>query len=410
MYLGDSAEFFSLRPETLEEMRVYGFAKRLTTLPADQAIDRFYQFFFEAVNPSAPETRAALMQIVTAAESEKIFHYVLNRCFYTLCNPWRTNPSSHWAIREMVLRLEHLPKKSAQNRQIRHLQNLVRGFVDTPQYVTLKRQMQVLFEESDGERSTQPERDRYLGEDLKRYFYLHETAMTTKDVAHEQRESILKLQRKTRQQFEQQCRHFAASHQNRQTKRVPNPSRLSEVEFMAAFDHYRPERSNSYYRQAHEFTKARHKLPTMGRFQAEFGAYLLDSISHQNPRYQNNHFSRSLHQHLANAAHGEMPINQTMIVQVCRRALEFLVVENLKRPNNVNFQHLIKDVGHKITVGVLLKVVMFCKPVRPWFEERFGILFHLYEQTRKDEIVWLVKSLEHVNIALALNHKQIAAY
>ncbi|MEO1348489.1 MAG: hypothetical protein AAFW84_06755 [Cyanobacteria bacterium J06635_15] len=406
---GDSAELFSLRPDTPEETRIYGCARRLTALPADQAIDQFYKFFFQALNPSTPEAREALLEIATVPESEKVFHYILNRCFYTLCNPWRTDVSYHGAIRELVLQLEKLPKKRVNDPQVRQLQQLVLGFVGTPQHIALKRQMQVLFAD-DGDTVVPPEGDRYLGEDLRRYFYLHETTMTTKDVAQDQRETIIQLQRQTRYQFEQQCRQFVASCKSPQGRLVPNPSQLEEDEFFLAFDHYRPERSNSYSQQASEFTQQRQKLQTMADFQGEFTAYLLETLSYENPRYQNNLFGRRLRQHLERAADGDMPINQTMIVQVCRRTLEFLVIENLKRPNTVNFRNLLKDVGHTITVGVLLKVVMFCKAVRPWFEERFGILFHLYEQTRKGEIPWLVQSLEHLNIALALNHKEIAAY
>lgn len=405
---GDSAERFSLRPDTVEETRIYGFARRLTALPANQAVEQFYQFFYQALNPSSMATREALLQIATSPESEKTFHYVLNRCFYTLCNPWRTETSHHGAIRNLVLQLEQLPEKRVNDPQVRQLQKQVLGFVGTPQHLTLKRQMQVLFDDRNS--AAQPDHERRLGEDLKRYFYLHETTMTTKDVARKDRDTILQFQRQARYQFEQQCRQFVVNRQNPKELWVPNPSQLSEAEFVLAFDHYRPERADSYSKQAKTFTEQRQKLQTMADFQGEFTTYLLETLSHENSRYQNNLFGRRLRQHLANAADGGMPINQTMIVQVCRRALEFLVVENLKRPNTVNFRNLLKDVGHAVTVGVLLKVVMFCRAVRPWFEERFGILFHLYEQTRKGEIPWLVQSLEHLNVALALNHKEIDAY
>ncbi|MEM8545015.1 MAG: hypothetical protein AAGF66_13620 [Cyanobacteria bacterium P01_H01_bin.119] len=418
-YTGDSAEIFSLRPESLEETYIYRFVKSLMALPPNKAIERFYQFFFEAANPPNAAVRSALLAIAASPETENTFNYMLNRCFYTLCNPWRTETANHWAIQELVIGLENLPQRRSQNRELRQLQQRLRGFVETSQYLALKRQMQVLMaeksacqtagsaEQDAAEKVAQQERDRRLGGELKRYFYLHETAMTTKDVADSHRKQIRQLQNHSRQQFERRCYAFMASRQCPQSRPVANPSQLPEAEFAAAFTHYHPKRNDSYHQQAQSFLADHRQFKTMGDFQDEFSRYLIKTASECNPRYRNNHFSRSLRQQLAMAADREMSLNQTMIVHACRRALEFLVVRTLQIPNTVILQNLLKDVGHAVTVGLLLKVVMFCGKVRPWFEERFGILFHVYEQTRKTEIPWLVQTLEHLNIALALNHNLI---
>ncbi|MEM9806655.1 MAG: hypothetical protein AAF959_15390, partial [Cyanobacteria bacterium P01_D01_bin.56] len=53
--------------------------------------------------------------------------------------------------------------------------------------------------------------------------------------------------------------------------------------------------------------------------------------------------------------------------------------------------------------AVLLKIVLFRRTIRSWFEDRFGILFHIQESYALERVKWLVESFEYMNVALALN-------
>jgi hypothetical protein len=60
-------------------------------------------------------------------------------------------------------------------------------------------------------------------------------------------------------------------------------------------------------------------------------------------------------------------------------------------------------VGPTMTASLLLKVVLFCKKVKPYLEKRFALLFNHYERNAKSGLKWVVQILENVNLALVTN-------
>ncbi len=55
------------------------------------------------------------------------------------------------------------------------------------------------------------------------------------------------------------------------------------------------------------------------------------------------------------------------------------------------------------TIGLLLKIALLSNQIKPELEKRVGMLFNHYEGRNLDEIKWLVKYLESVNLALVVN-------
>jgi hypothetical protein len=90
-------------------------------------------------------------------------------------------------------------------------------------------------------------------------------------------------------------------------------------------------------------------------------------------------------------------------MQTCRQLFNFLVVESTQRPEHFVFVDLISNLGPVQTTGLLLKIVLLSHQVKPDLERRFAILFNHYESQVVDEIRWLVKSLENLNVALITN-------
>jgi hypothetical protein len=68
-----------------------------------------------------------------------------------------------------------------------------------------------------------------------------------------------------------------------------------------------------------------------------------------------------------------------------------------------NFRHLVNDIGHALTMGLLLRLVLFCSAAKPWLERCFSVLFNVHERRTCKEVPWLVTSLEHANVALITN-------
>ena len=54
-------------------------------------------------------------------------------------------------------------------------------------------------------------------------------------------------------------------------------------------------------------------------------------------------------------------------------------------------------------VETLIEADARYQTIRSWFEDRFGILFHVRETCPLDKVSWLVDSFEYMNVALALN-------
>jgi hypothetical protein len=54
-------------------------------------------------------------------------------------------------------------------------------------------------------------------------------------------------------------------------------------------------------------------------------------------------------------------------------------------------------------MGLLLKILLLSGKVKPELEKRFSILFNHYEGKASDEIMWFIKSLENLNVALVVN-------
>ena len=88
-----------------------------------------------------------------------------------------------------------------------------------------------------------------------------------------------------------------------------------------------------------------------------------------------------------------------LLARTCNKVMNFLVIESPKQPNHLVFMDLINNLGSTKTIGLLLKVLLICKKVKPYLERRFAILFNHYESQRRSAVQWLVYCLEKVNLA-----------
>jgi hypothetical protein len=64
---------------------------------------------------------------------------------------------------------------------------------------------------------------------------------------------------------------------------------------------------------------------------------------------------------------------------------------------------VVSNIGPTRTTGMLLKIVLLCRKVKPYLEKRLSILFNHYENSNNDSIIWLIKMLENINVALSTN-------
>ena len=95
--------------------------------------------------------------------------------------------------------------------------------------------------------------------------------------------------------------------------------------------------------------------------------------------------------------------NESLIVRTCTQLFKFLVVGDAPEHEHYIFMDLIANLGVRGTIGLLLKLVLLSSQVQPTLEKRFAILFTRYESSSLSEVLWLVKSLETLNIAFCVN-------
>ncbi|NET33394.1 MAG: hypothetical protein F6K19_15460 [Cyanothece sp. SIO1E1] len=404
MYANSEGEFFASRPETPEEREVYDYVRYLARQDSpDKAIDDFYRMLFQGNTYPVAEASEALAQILHKSDADKVAPYFINRCFYTIGNLWQLDTTRHHALRSLITRAEKMPMKAPNDRIVKELLRYVRKYVQSDLYVALKRQMHLLQDEAAG---TQSIGSQLFGEHFKDYFFIYESAATTRDIPAQHRQTIRTSRQQRALALGQEVRQYWEQLKDPGKPAFPNPTRIPNAEMKQVIWSYQPERENSYQAQAIAFNQQQQEsLPTMGAFKDQFHQYVLAPLIEVDSKYARNKFSHLVRETMAPCGNDTAPLNDISINLICQRFLQLFVsntIENPK-PGVLYFQNLLENVGHQAVTAALLKIVLFRRVIRSWFEDRFSILFHLWEHTCSDVNGWLVQAFEHMNVALALN-------
>jgi hypothetical protein len=401
MYLKHGEEFFRVRPEKPEEAEVYDYIRQLASKPSSEAIEAFYQLFFQGNAYPQKDVSIALARIVKTTDADSYFKYVINRCFYIIGNVWRLDKNRHEALRRLITRAENLPTKVANDPVVRRLHHHLHAYLKSDLYLVLRRQMRLLEEED----TTPCEENRLFGENLRRFFFVQEAVVTTKDIPLSYRNSIRQQQaqiaRKTRQRIDS---YLASRRQNAQVEPLPNPTLIPDTHVLQAIEAYQPEQPNSCLNEARRFEQYYRSLRTIGELKQEIREYVLAPLIEADSRYANNRFTRRF-QNMLNCIDfkDHIPNNDVSTTILCQRILQHLIVKDIHHRDTTEFQEMICLVGYQVVTTVLLRIVMFWKRIRSWLEDRFGILFHIYESYHKHDVEWYVQAFEHMNLALVLN-------
>ena len=191
------------------------------------------------------------------------------------------------------------------------------------------------------------------------------------------------------------------------TKAVANPTQLTSMELSEALNYYtgKVEGNRSHRDLAQMFHTYSKTVRSFRDFKEEFLEYLLSPLADADPRYVNNHFGRSLRQYLRETLSDfdGQRLTDFIVITTCQKLLNFLVVQGRQQPVFRRFWQLLNEAGHTLTVGLLLRIVLFCSAVKPWLENRMTVLFNHHEKCACKEVPWLMETLEHMNVALLTN-------
>jgi hypothetical protein len=408
------------RPITAAEQTLYDHLLYWIELESPNAmIERFRTLFIDGAGYPDPEISQALKTIVSSDLAIEDFRYILNRCCHILINRWQARPQSQASIPELVHVFESPPGRNTlatQLRSTRRLHQLVQEFTTTEQFLTLRRLAQVLTEAEAANAGNRP-----LGTLIRRYPYLYEYCLLSEDSAQEQQSTVKQVQVALQRQFEIHLSQYvtyqvrraqmaarAVSEGQSFIRPVVNPTLLSDRDLGRAIKHYigRVDGSRTHKDLAQSFLSHAQQSASFATFKDDLYEYLTASVD---PGYGKRQFNRQLHRHLNTILpdHHAQPLNDFLMVRTCSQLLNFLIADNPLHPNHFVFIDLTTNLGPIVTTGVLLKIVLFCRKVKPYLERRFSILFNHYESHNRDAVQWLIQALENLNLALTTNFGSI---
>jgi hypothetical protein len=404
--------------------------------PPEAMLARFQALFVQASGYSEQQVWRSIEQILDSPFIEKDFKFILNRCCHILINHWLMQPRLHSDIPSLVTLLASVPDSPGHHRATKRMRQLVRSFQQTEQYAALRRLSQVVGHTSNGNGydDSPP-----LGALIRRYPCLYDHSLLTEDSTDEERKRVRRIRRQIQRQFDRDLARYATGklQDHQQDQRLinitmpqgvvsesstvgntlgntvgsivsgrsdRNPTLLSDRRLDKALRQFggKIDGSNTYRDLAQRFLTYSSYSPCYDKFKDDLFEYLTASID---PKYGQRQFNQRLYDYLQDTLpdHNAQQINDVLLVGTCRKLINFLVVENQNQPNHAIFVDLLGNVGASLTIGLLLKILLICRNVRPYLEKQFAVLFKHYESCAKDGVLWLVESLEHLNVALSLN-------
>ncbi|MEG4341886.1 hypothetical protein QUB70_01180 [Microcoleus sp. A003_D6] len=410
-----------------EEQLLYNHWLELVQVeqPAE-LISRFRTLFVHGIGYPDRTVADALEKIAASTHGAQEFKYILNRCCHILINRWQTYPSKQAAIPELIALFEEAPKivfGYSRSRSTVSIPQLVNQFTESEQYLTLKRLAKVITHSNEDSSNSKTPATLALGNLIPRYPYLYKHCLLSDDSTYEQQKIIKKIQVQKQQQFEVNLSQYVA-HQVRkaQTARretslsfvrniqpIKNPTLLSDPELFFALKQFvgKVEGADTYRQLAGRFTANACTTQSYSSFKDDLYEYLISSVT--DDRYGKRQFNDKLYKQLQNTfPHNDaQKFNEFLMIRTCSQLLNFLVVESPARPNHFVFIDLISNLGPTQTTGLLLKIVLICGKVKPYLEKRLAILFGHYEFSTREGVVWLVKALENLHLALSTNFGNI---
>jgi hypothetical protein len=391
------------RPTSPEEQRLYDHLLYLSQLePPHKLVDRMRKLFIDGIGYPDPFIQEALEQLVSADHAPAHFRYIVNRCCYILLNRWIVHPRFQSAIPELVSVFEQRSDVSLCPRYTQRLRELTQSFLDTEQFVTLRRFADLARQDVATTPTSQP-----LGGYIRRYPYLYEHCLLAENSGDDQRETVKRLQEGAQQQFEVDLSQYITHRMVRSgtVAMAKNPTLLSDDELCLAIKQFTTKVDGHYTQKdlAQHFMNYSRRAPSFKVFKADLYEYLTMAVE---PGYGSRQFNTRLCAQLESIlpqSDDQRP-NDSLLIRTCNKLLNFLVVDSSQQPAHYVFLDLINNLGTTMTINLLMRIVLLCHSVKSHLERRFSILFSHYEgYTVESGIEWLVAALETLNVAFATN-------
>ncbi|MGK7940315.1 MAG: hypothetical protein AB4062_09240 [Crocosphaera sp.] len=410
---------YSRQQGSQEEQIIYDYLiQHVRTDTPGQLVEDFRRLFIEGRGFRYPQVYVALEKIVKRKNNEDQFHYFFNRCCHILINHWQMDVQSHGAIPELIGLFENLspPRNGYQNTPNR-VRYLVKHFTQGDQHTKLQRLARVI------DNKLNPDKSNIVGNLIHRYPYLYNHCLLGEESSEEHQQTVRKIKTQSEKRFEVNLSRYVtykvrlakvsrspqvSQEKSRIIRPVKNPTLLKDKELNQALKHFVGTVDGSYTYKSLSQNFLSHTVHTQsfGRYKDDLYEYILTSLD---PKYSKGQFNKNLYQLLQNTlpeCNHQKP-SEFLMLRTASQLMNFLVVENGKKPDHYVFVDMISNMGVTRTMGLLLKVVLVSNKVKPYLEKRFSILFNHYESFTKEGVPWLVKSLENLQLAFSVHFGKV---
>lgn len=416
------------------EQYIYNHFLQLIDLESsEEIIHRFRILFINGSGYPDKEVAKALERIIALLQVEEEFNFILNRCCHIVINRKRPYNYKRDVLLDLIKLFDSIEDKPAHryygSRSSKKLFDLVQTFTTSEQYLTLKRFAELINQEARSYRNSHSALSQPLRTLIPRYPYLYQHCLITSDNSYEHQQAIKNIQRKKQKKFEIDLSHYL-THQIRHgvittsklrdskftesswenTNKIQNPTLLSDQELLSAIRQFvgKVENGKNYQDYARSFLTHVRQPQSYSCFKESFYEYLSSSFD-ADSRYVKYQFKNKLYKQLKNTMphSDDKKFNDFLLMRTCNQMLGFLVVESIQKPQHFLFLNLMANMGPIATTSLLLKIVLVCYRVKPYLEKRFAILFNHYEASTREAVIWLVKALENIQVALTTNFGRI---
>lgn len=405
----------------IEQVIYEHFQRLIKTETSDQLLERFRCLFIEGASYGDSRVWVAIETLAFETTAEQNFPLVINRCCHILINRWQLQSDGNSSIDRLMGMLANPdPMPGKYSKIVRRLRQLLQSYLKGHDYPVLKRlntaiNGQVL--DRDAIESVP------LGKLITRYPYLYEHYLVSAEHIPENIQTIKRIQQQLQDREEAELSHYF-TYQVRKSRikaqvgreaannlpRVANPTLLPSKDLGVAFLQFagKAEGGKSYQDLAHSFAARLQSKPTIKGFKRDLYKYLTAGIdSSYGNRGFNDRLGKTIDSILVDR--DSQQIDEASIFKICTHLLNYLVLESSTKAQHFVFMDLINNLGAVATMGLLLKIVLISTKTKPLLESRLSILFQHYESSRCKEVAWLVKSLEHWNIAESIHFGKLDA-
>ncbi len=421
-----------LSPRKQKKEKIYThLASCVKAEPPEQVRERYQRLFIQGTNYENTDIRETLEQIIKEEETEADFCAFLSDCCYIAINHWLVHSKeTKQVIPAFVALFENLPQAGkvgragkyasrSSSKSSRKIRELVTAFTQSNYFLKLQRLKRVLSTD----KATQADPSQPLAVLIERYYFLYQECLIPQSNSPKTTKLLKQLQAQRQHQFalslsgyltsQVRLAHLAKRYGSLERAKQSinlkaNPTLLKDDELIETIQHFISgvEGKSTYQDLAKRFLTHSNKADTLKTYKKDLYDYLISSVSDTYGKRQfNKRLSSFLNSTLEDWNHKQP--NEKLILQLANQLLKFLVVDNRKNMNHYLYIDLVSNLGPTKTIGLLLKIVLLSDKIVPYISSRFAILYSHYEQTPRENVHWLFKSLETLNIALIVHHSSV---